>query len=157
MSFSIFTQRRFKATGIRVDLGCGAKCRSGFTGLDSRECGQQLLWDARHGLPFPDSTIKHLFSSHFIEHLTDQEAADIFVEILRIMDTGGVVEMRCPHSSSREAWFHSHLTRWNEERIKGIVLGFHGRAASGEKHFSTEKLTQEGFELAFILRIKIKK
>lgn len=155
MSFAIVTTRRFKATGKRLDLGCGQKCRPGFIGLDSREYGQALLWDAREGLPFPDNSIEEIWSSHFIEHLTDAEIVDVFQEMLRICKPTARVELHCPHETTLEAYYHNHLSYWSVTRIKGMVMGFKGSAPRyGGKYFSIVSATQVGIELQAILKVE---
>lgn len=140
--------RRVRKIGPRIDLGCGKNCRPGFVGIDIREQGQDILWDVRDGLPLPDSSVAILYTSHFVEHLTDAEIRSLLVDILRVCAPAAKVEIRCPHCSSIEAYYHGHLSLWSEKRVRGFVAGFHrGAAILGGKYFKLQTLKVSGIEL----------
>lgn len=140
--------RRFRKLPDKIDLGCGTKCAPGFSGIDIQDNGQDLVWDIREGLPFPDSSIRSVFSSHFIEHMTDAQVQNLFQEILRVCSVGASVVLSCPHSGQPEAWFHNHLSQWSVLRIKGMVQGFLGSSHRyGGKCFKIESAQQAGMEL----------
>ena len=71
---------------ININIGCGPRNEIGFIGLDMRDCGQEIIWDAREGIPLPDNTVTKIWTSHFLEHLTDQENKDFFRECYRRQD-----------------------------------------------------------------------
>lgn len=140
--------RRFRKTADKIDLGCGTKCMAGFTGIDIQDNGQDLVWDIRDGLPFPDSSIRGVYSSHFIEHLTDVQVQDLFQEILRVCAVGAPVVLSCPHAGHPEAHFHNHLSQWSVLRIKGMAQGFMGSSHRYVgKCLKIESVQQVGMEL----------
>lgn len=52
--------------------------------------------DVREGLPFVDQSVDLLYSSHFIEHLTYEEAFSFLKECRRVLKTGGVFRLMMP-------------------------------------------------------------
>ena len=48
---------------VKLDIGCGEKPHEGYVGMDVRDCGQQIVWDARQGIPFPDSSVDEILTS----------------------------------------------------------------------------------------------
>lgn len=48
-----------------------------------------LFWDLRKGIPFPDNSVKRVYSSHFFEHLTFDESQDFLQECKRALAPGG--------------------------------------------------------------------
>jgi hypothetical protein len=149
-------KRRIRKTGNKIDLGCGRKCQPGYVGIDAQDFGQDILWDARTGLPFPDNSIDKIFSSHFIEHLTYAEFGVLANELKRVCRADCIIELRCPHATTEEAHYHNHFSFWSEQRIRGIVKGFAGLAGKGEKYFVPVKIERAGMELVAVLKVKIK-
>ena len=39
---------------VEVEIGCGYKLQKGFIGIDMRNCGQDIVWDVRDGIPLPE-------------------------------------------------------------------------------------------------------
>ena len=153
MDHYAYLVRRIRKIGNKVDLGCGKKCRPGFVGIDIRDQGQDILWDIRQGLPLPDNSIVHFYTSHFVEHLTDEDIRALLVDILRVCCDGVTVEIRCPHCSTIEAYYHGHLSLWSEKRVKGFTAGFERGAVKGEKYFSIKSLQVSGIELQTFLTV----
>ena len=102
---------------IRIDLGCGAKKEKGFIGIDMRDCGQDIVWDVRDGLPFPDNSIDMIWSSHVMEHFTNQESMALFREIYRVLKIGGITVNTLPHASDPTSCYFGHESFWNEQKV----------------------------------------
>jgi len=155
MNHNQYRHLRLRRTGPKIDLGCGTSCRPGYIGIDFQDFGQDILWDVRYGIPMADGSVSHLHSSHFVEHLTDDELALLWLEIMRVCRVGSVVDLRCPHAESIEAFYNNHLSLWNGTRIRGVVAGFatpklHGRF---KRKFHIALLEKKGIEL--ITRLEI--
>jgi predicted SAM-dependent methyltransferase len=88
--------RASRPSPLRIDLGCGRAPRPGYEGVDRLAMpGVDVVRDIdRHGLPFSDSTITHVWSSHFLEHVHDL----VFVmnEIHRVCCDDALVELAVP-------------------------------------------------------------
>src|ERR1700730_9732571 len=90
-------------TPNKVELGCGLNKRPGFFGIDiARAAGVDLVLDIeREALPFPDSSIDYLYSSHTFEHLAAPGAPiQTLREIVRIGKHGGDLEIWTPYGKS---------------------------------------------------------
>lgn len=169
LSSAIRDSLRFKRSKLRVrrllkaqdeiwlELGAGDKKGShGWTTLDV--CGNcDLYWDLRKGIPFPDSSITRLYSSHFFEHLSYKEIQIFLDECLRVLKPGGSFSICVPNASLyveaymngtmahqdfdgyRPAWHHT--TRIDFLNYIAYMDGLH-------KHMFDEE------NLLFILRAK---
>jgi predicted SAM-dependent methyltransferase len=71
-----------------VEIGSGDKKRDGWTTVDvTKNC--DLYWDLRYGIPFPNKSVKKIYSSHLFEHLSFQEARKLLAECRRVLVPGG--------------------------------------------------------------------
>ncbi len=113
--FPEIKKKRFKE--LKVNLGCGSLIEKDSIGIDVRDCGQDILWDVRDGLPFPDGSVDVVCSSHFLEHLDNEEGIDLFKEILRVLKPGGTTEHILPHQKDPTAYYFGHKSFWNEEKV----------------------------------------
>ena len=52
--------------------------------------------DLRYGIPFADSTVPHIYSSHFFEHLYRKDAKKLLKECYRVLQAEGVVRICVP-------------------------------------------------------------
>ncbi len=143
--------KRLTKTGTRLDLGCGKIPKNGFIGLDMIDFGQDIVWDITHGIPLLDDSIDEIYSSHFVEHIAETNIDEMFKEILRVCKVNAIIDIKCPDSSTIEAYYLSHLTLWNESRVKGIVQGVNGWEAS--KKLKIVEIRREGIELQFKLKV----
>lgn len=130
-----------------LDLGCGKSNRG--LGIDIVDFGQQIVWDLREGIPLPDNSVKRIHTSHFLEHLTLPEIDNLIREIIRVSKDGTVVECSVPHADMDEAFYLPHYTLWNEQRVRGIVLGY----TNSSKEVELIDMRREGMQLFFNLRI----
>ena len=113
-------------TGDKLNLGCGKKKKEGFMGMDIVDYGQEIVWDIRNGIPLPNDSISEIYSTDFIEHLRNEDICNLFYEIIRVCKNGARIELRCPHSSTDEAYYSGHLSLWDERRFKAVCNGFSG-------------------------------
>ena len=84
-------------TDLRVHLGCGYRPRKDWINVDqARGPEVQVVWDLRRGLPFADESCSAVFSEHFIEHITKEDAANLLSECHRVLQAGGVLRLSTP-------------------------------------------------------------
>ena len=50
----------------------------------------------RHGMPFHDEVADYLFSSHFLEHLTQEDGRNLIKEAYRVLKRGGMIRICVP-------------------------------------------------------------
>lgn len=80
-----------------VNLGCGYRPMKGWVNVDrARGPEVQVVWNLANGLPFPDSSCSAVFSEHFIEHVTKEDAARLLSECHRVLKANGVLRVSTP-------------------------------------------------------------
>ena len=131
---------------LKIDLGSGEHTKDGFTGVDIKDCGQGVVWDITQGLPFPDNSVEEIYSSHFIEHIEDKHLITLVNEIVRVCKNGAIVFFKCPEKSHIEAYYKSHLSLWDEKKVRGVFFG-------EANNFEFLKLGTEGIEIYFKLKV----
>lgn len=87
-----------KRSEIFVELGAGdKKGEGGWVTIDiSKHC--DIFWDLRKGLPFPDESIKTMYSSHLFEHLSFKEGQELLDECRRVLIPGGTFSICVPNA-----------------------------------------------------------
>jgi len=103
---------------IKLDLGCADNVATGYTGVDFRDYGQDVIWDVRDGLPFADNSITEIYSCHLLEHLNEDETEELFREIYRVLERGALFVCRVPHADAPTAHYIGHKSLWNELRAE---------------------------------------
>jgi len=90
----------------RVELGCGWTKRDipgPFIGLDRHNYkGVDIICDLEKGLPFADSSVDLIFSSHVMEHAND--LIFLIEECWRVLKMNGILEMITPKWDSVYAY-----------------------------------------------------
>jgi len=80
---------------VMLHLGCGKTLLDGWLNLDL--VGGDIRADARKGLPIPDGTVRFIYSSHLLEHLTfPDEALAVLGEMHRVLAADGVLRIVVP-------------------------------------------------------------
>jgi len=86
------------ARDLMVNLGAGNAGKQGWVNVDGFQgAGVNCVYDIRTDLPFPDGSVRGIFTEHLMEHLdyTD-EAPRLVTECYRVLQTGGVVRIIVP-------------------------------------------------------------
>ncbi len=81
---------------VSVELAAGKRPGGdGWVRLDMVwQC--DVYWDLRRGLPFPDNSVKRIYSSHFFEHLSFNQGQTMLRECLRVLVAGGSISVCVP-------------------------------------------------------------
>ena len=109
------------AKKVNLDIGCGAKKEKNFIGIDRRDCGQDIVWDVREGIPFPNESVDMIWTSHVMEHFTNVESMDVLREMYRVLKIGGVLVCTTPHASDPTSCYFGHESFWNEQKIDTLT------------------------------------
>lgn len=103
----------------KLDFGCGPNPKEGFEGVDQyafdgkvkhvfdlREpCGESKFAPVyRKPWPWEASSVDEAYSSHFVEHLDQQERCWFFNELWRILKPNATALIIVPHWSSGRAY-----------------------------------------------------
>jgi predicted SAM-dependent methyltransferase len=106
---------------ILLDIGCANKKMDGFIGIDNVDYGQEILWDIRDGIPFPDNSVSKVYTSHLMEHLTNKEGKAFTEEVLRVLKSGGIFYSKMPSITHYGAFYPDHESFWNEPRVESLA------------------------------------
>ena len=70
------------------------KGKNGWTTIDLTN----IHWDLRNGIPFPNSSVDVIYSSHVFEHIPFQGIIKLLKECNRVLKTGGKFSICVPNS-----------------------------------------------------------
>jgi predicted SAM-dependent methyltransferase len=106
-----FQLRRRRVTGgAYLDIGCGANAHSEFINLDYLwHPGVDVCWDVGRGLPFPDGSLRGVYSEHCLEHFSMPEATHLLREIRRVLKGDGVARIVVPDAELYLRTYAEHL------------------------------------------------
>jgi predicted SAM-dependent methyltransferase len=106
-----------------LHFGCGNDYKKGFINIDINKKAD-FYFDARNKLPFKNETIEYIYSSHFIEHLKNDELARHFKESFRILKPGGIYRMCAPDFLALINAYISKDSQWIKIVKEKIFLNF---------------------------------
>jgi len=78
----------------KLNLGSGDHLLSGWDNLDLT--GPAIKCDLRGPLPYPNASVSHIYSEHFIEHLDEVDGFNLMKECYRVLIPGGKLRFCCP-------------------------------------------------------------
>lgn len=79
----------------RVHLGSGPRQIPGWANLDIAGTGN-LIWDLRKPLPLGRNTIRFVYTEHFIEHITREDAKKLLIHCRSAMAPDAVIRVSTP-------------------------------------------------------------
>lgn len=83
---------------VRLDIGCGRSKFKGTLGVDLVPLpGVDVVADLTRGLPFKDSSISEIYTSHTLEHVDNLPA--VMEELWRVCKPNALVHIWVPHAS----------------------------------------------------------
>jgi hypothetical protein len=94
-SMNYYSLSRKMLAERRLHFGCGSDYKPGFINLDMNKSAD-YYFDARNKLHFKDGTIEYIYSSHFVEHLSNNELMDHLKESFRILQVNGILRICVP-------------------------------------------------------------
>lgn len=109
---------------MKVDCGCANRKEPDHIGIDNVDYGQEIIWDVRDGIPFPDNSCDEVYTSHFLEHLTNKESIEFFKEVWRVLKPNGIFRSRLPHCTHPGVFYPDHESFWNEPRLESMCRNY---------------------------------
>lgn len=85
---------------LRLHLGSGFVPKDGWIDIDLAGARVDLVWNLKHGIPFPDASVDAVFHEHLLEHLTLQAGFQLTGECHRALKPGGVLRVAVPDAGA---------------------------------------------------------
>jgi predicted SAM-dependent methyltransferase len=100
---------------IYLEIGAGdRRGDNGWITIDMTE-NCDIYWDLRKGIPFPKGSIKKIYSSHFLEHLSFNEGQRFLDECMRVLVAGGNFSICIPNA---RLYIEAYLNGQNLDETK---------------------------------------
>ena len=119
-----------------INLGCGDKYKDGWCNVDSGNCKKDVAWDLEiFPWPMPSNAADIIIAAHLLEHIKKENLISFMREVHRVLKVGGIVEIYCPHYTSKNAFTDfthqyfvtedtfSYFCRDGKHRNFGIIYG----------------------------------
>lgn len=113
---------------MKLNIGCAWKRMEGYIGIDIRKSRAADVVAPAWDLPYEDGTVDEIFSSHMMEHLSEDDIDRTLKEWYRVLRKGGKVVTRVP---DLEKYMELFLQRDYEYQITwGLryIFGYQRRA-----------------------------
>jgi hypothetical protein len=95
---------------MKLDLGCGTKCKEGFDGVDIVDYQQKYVFDLRNPWPFENDSVDEVYSAFLLPCLTNYngrfERVHFFNELFRVMKREAVCSLIIPSWSCAGGYVH---------------------------------------------------
>jgi len=88
----------------RLNIGCGNDYREDWYNVDIGDCKKDAYMDVTKPLPFEDNTFKLVFAQHVLEHISRGSFFNVFREINRVLEKGGILDFTVPVAGSDNFW-----------------------------------------------------
>lgn len=79
-----------------LHLGCGERLMPGWFNLDISPPPGGIKQDLTKRLPYVDESVDHIFTEHFIEHITFDEGVALMSECARVLKKDGRIRISTP-------------------------------------------------------------
>ncbi len=108
----------------KLNIGCGWNKRKGFVNIDkSPKVKPDVVVDIEQGLPFPDNSFEHIYSSHCIEHVRPQYWGFLLNEIARVAKDGCILELILPFDAPGTRTNCDHYRTFSFMSFDPLLLG----------------------------------
>lgn len=107
---------------MKLDIGSGDSPISGYTGVDKYATSDSVIKADMWDLPFDDSSVDSIYSSHALEHVERWRVVPTLQEWYRVLKPGGTLDLRVPDI----LWCINHYLHYVEqyETEHNPVLGW---------------------------------
>ena len=112
---------------IKLDIGCGKNKRDGFIGIDIDSNSDADITASALNLPFKNSSVDEISSSHLVEHFSPVDLQKFFDEIYRVLKPGARAWLKADRDWSERRLFRKdidHKKRYSVEEIEKMVGKF---------------------------------
>lgn len=81
---------------LKLHLGCGRIVLDGWKNYDIEKHRGVIVQDLTKKLPHKNETVDFIFSEHFIEHISRQDAIKLLRDCYRVLKPNGVIRLITP-------------------------------------------------------------
>lgn len=121
-----------RATGIRLNLGCGHIPLDGYINIDQRELpGVDIVTDLGN-LPFAERSLSEIFSAHMLEHLPQERLRRLLPYWRSLLGPSGVFRAVVPDGEAMLAGIAAG--RYSFENFREVLFG--AQEYEGDFHFN---------------------
>lgn len=161
---------------MKLHLGCGPHIKPGWQNLDLEPGFGGIRFDLTRPLPHGDNSADVIFSEHFIEHLTREQAVRFLKECYRVLKPGGTLRLTTPDllvlvmdycrqktdrwkdvwqpknacqmlNGGMRLWGHQHLFDGNDLELALLEAGFKEHMIINEKWGESAVHSLRGIEV----------
>lgn len=111
-----FVSARKKLAGhTKLHLACGSNLIGGWANIDLTSDTRVIRYDLTMPLPVRSNTIRFIYSEHFIEHISLEQATRLIGECYRVLQPGGVLRMSTPSLRKLvDEYLSARLSEWSD-------------------------------------------
>lgn len=103
----------------KVNIGCATYHAPGFINIDINPLVKpDMVRDVTRGLPFDDSSVGEVLTSHFLEHIDSRDLLFLVGEIYRVLAGGGVWSIVVPLGNTGDL---DHRMQFTEDSFDGLT------------------------------------
>ena len=104
-----------------------------------------------YGIPFEDNSVPHIFSSHFLEHLTRQQGDFLLSESYRVLRPGGIIRLCVPSLDKAVCEMKEAIADYDSGGIEKIQVFVTSPAIGYLSYFSNHRRMYNFRELEVVL------
>lgn len=155
---ALFGSRRFTFINKVLYSLAGSSAHYSFKEYEKiiKECGL-LFFDLRNGVPFAENSLKVIFTSHFLEHLSKTDGRNFLKECHRSLSPGGLLRIAVP---DLDYAFKMYMDGRVEEMLDSIFYNSADYDFHAHKYnysFLSLKSALEGFGFKNVVRCEYQK
>lgn len=151
---------------MNINLGCGPHPIAGWLNIDIERHGSgiNIIWDLSKGLPIgvyeTGERSEFIYSEHFLEHITKEQAEKLLCDCFKVLKPGGVIRISMPDLHHLMEMYREGNINWTPECWKPKTpcqmvnegMRLWGHQYLWDKYEITETLKKIGF--INIIRVK---
>jgi len=104
-----------------------------------------------YGIPFKDNSTSNVFTSHFIEHLTKEQAIKLIVECRRVLNEGGILRIVVPDLDEEPNEIRGSLEQYGKSGDAEVLQKYLTVDANNRNFFSFHRRMYNFNELKSVL------
>lgn len=133
---------------MRLNLGSGNAYEPGFINIDANMGHRPDVVAMLPPIPVDSGSCQTVRCSHFLEHLTDEQASELIADVWRVLEPGGMLEVTVPFVFSTAAWQDpTHKSFWCSEKFHYYTSKYSYLKYGLETRYRIVYMHGEGYEI----------